>query len=79
MAKVEKTQAEFNKYIDALPFTEKCKYMGSILNIVDFCNYTLFQCLYRKKDVYKHKGRILYECNRERVKQIKKILGNNKF
>ncbi len=77
--KVDKTKAEFNNYIGSLPFTENCKYMGTILNVVNFCNYTLFPCRFRKKEVYKHRGREFHECERERIKEIKQILGNNKF
>lgn len=75
-AKVDRTQNEFNEYIDNLSFAERCKYMSSILNIVNFCDYTAFNCRFRKKESYRHKDRMLYECSRERTKQLKQILGS---
>ena len=73
---VDKTQKEFDEYINGLPFEEACKYMGGMAGIVNLCNNPLFKCRFRKKETYKFSGASKQECTREHIARLKKILGS---
>ena len=72
---IEKTQKDFDAYIDTLSFEEKCKYMRELFGIVNICNNPLFKCKFRKKDAYKSINGEKHECERQRIARIKKLLG----
>jgi len=70
----EKTQEEFDRYIKSLREHELCKYMTGISNIVSLCNFPSFHCKYRGKDSYGVSTNGKYECQRERIIKLSKLL-----
>lgn len=73
--KVDKTQKEFDEYLNKLSFEEKCKYMEELFNIINTCSYPLFKCKFRKKDAYKSSNGEKHECERQHIARIRKLLG----
>ncbi len=72
--KKEKTQDAFEKYISSLFDSELCKYMTGIKEIVSLCNNTLFECKFRSRDNFNFKGKLKFECQRERMIRLRKLV-----
>lgn len=72
--KNEKSQEEFDKYINSLFDSEQCKYMTGIRDIVSLCNNTLFNCKFRSKDNFNFRGRLKFECQREKTLRLRKLV-----
>jgi len=72
--KEEKRQPEFNKYIRSLFDDEPCKYMTGIRNIVSLCNNTLFNCEFRSRENFNYKGKLKFECQREKTIKLRRVL-----
>jgi len=69
----EKTQEDFEKYIDSLPTDLKCKYMTGISEIINLCNNN-FQCKF-KGEIYKSFTKNpKKECLRQRILRFEKML-----
>jgi len=69
----EKSQGEFNQYIDILPKEEKCKYMTGISEIINLCNNN-FNCKFKGETYKSFTRNPKKECLRERVARFEKIL-----
>ncbi len=72
--KKEKTQGEFDNYIKSLFDDEPCRYMTGIREIVSLCNNTLFNCKFRSKDNFNFRGKLKFECQREKILRIRRLV-----
>lgn len=72
--KKEKTEEEFDKYIKSLFDSESCKYMTGIKEIVSLCNNNLFSCKFRSRDNFNFRGRLKFECQREKILRLRKLV-----
>ena len=72
--KKEKTQEEFDKYVNSLFNSELCKYITGIENIISLCNNTLFECKFRNRDNFNFRGKLKFECQRERMLKLKELV-----
>ena len=72
---IEKTQKQFDDYIETLPNDDTCKYSGDMIGVVVVCNNPMFKCKFRKKETYRMHGQKKHECDRPRIIRLKKILG----
>jgi len=72
--KKEKTQEEFNSYINSLFDGDSCKYMTGIRDIVSLCNNTLFECRFRSRDQFSFSGKSKFECERERMLRLRSLV-----
>lgn len=69
----EKSQEDFNQYINSLSKEQKCKYMTGISEIINLCNNN-FQCKF-KGEIYKSFTRNpKKECLRQRTLRFEKML-----
>lgn len=72
--KKEKTQGEFDKYMNSLYDNEVCKHMTGIKEIVSLCNNTLFECKFRSEDNFNFKGKLKFECQREKTLRLRRLV-----
>jgi hypothetical protein len=70
---VEKTQNEFNSYVNCLSDRDCCKYMHDLHTIVSLCN-AHFSCKFQAKVSYQFKLKAKYECKRPHHLKVKKLL-----
>lgn len=74
MPGIEKSQKEFDEYINKLDDKHFCKYSEALGSITLFCNYHL-DCRFQSKVPLRLRGNTKFECNREKFIRLKKILG----
>lgn len=74
LGRAEATQEEFDRYINSLSDHEVCKYMTGIKDVISLCNYPTFYCKYRGKDRYGFSGSQKFECHREWIVKLRKLL-----
>ncbi len=72
--KKEKSQQEFDKYMNSLYDSEACKYKTGIKEIVSLCNNTLFECKFRSRDNFNFRGKLKFECQREKTLRLRKLV-----
>lgn len=72
--KEEKTQQEFSKYINSLFDDEACRYKTGLKDIVSLCNNTLFNCEFRSKENFSYRGKLKFECQREKIMKLRRVL-----
>lgn len=70
----DKTQSEFDKYIRLLFDDELCKHMTGIKDIISLCNNNLFDCKFRSRDNFNFRGKLKFECLREKEIKLRKLL-----
>jgi hypothetical protein len=70
---VEKTQNEFNDYINGLSDQASCKYMEDVHGIVSLCNCH-FNCKFQAKVSFQFRMKAKHECKREHYMKLKKLL-----
>ena len=69
----EKTQEEFNSYLNDLPDKEPCKYMENVHGIVNLCNSYL-KCKHQTKISFQFRLKAKHECKRPHYMKLKKLL-----
>lgn len=70
----DKNQNEFDDYINNLDVDKFCKYNEPFVGITIFCNLHL-TCRFKSKIPLRHRDSERYECNRQNIMKIKKLLG----
>jgi len=69
-------QEAFDEYMRKLEMEEKCRFMVSFG--IPFCTDTRFSCPYRGKEMFTLRTGKKPECSRDRVNELKKMLGSGK-
>ena len=69
------SQEDFNLYMRKLPMKEECQFV--VHKGMNLCNDERFICPYRSDEKYALRTGIKKECRREKLNQLKKILGSS--
>ena len=74
LGRAETNQEDFDNYIRLLHDHEACKYMTGVGDIVSLCNFPSFKCQFRSKDKYGFSGSDKFECRREKIVRLRRLL-----